>query len=229
MTCVVGLADEKGRILVAADSAGVRVDDLSLTVRLDPKVFRVGDFVIGCAGSFRAAQVLRYRFTPPRPAEGQDVYAFMVTSFVDAVRAALRDAGVERLHEEVETGLGEFVVGYRSRVFLVEQDFQVAEAASGYASAGVGCQVARGALYATVGRPAKERIETALLAAQEHSAGVRGPFIVEVLEGEVSRGGKGDVREGRVDRRRGARGAKRPDGQTAIAACAKDGGLGLGV
>src|SRR5690242_15173484 len=82
MTCIVGLVAADGRVHLGGDSAGIAGYDL--TVRKDPKVFRVGEFAVGFTSSFRMGQLLRFAFTPP-PIEG-DLDAYMVTTFVNALR-----------------------------------------------------------------------------------------------------------------------------------------------
>lgn len=47
MTCIVGYFDKKTKkVTIGGDSAGV--SGLHITIRKDPKVFRVGEFIIGC-------------------------------------------------------------------------------------------------------------------------------------------------------------------------------------
>lgn len=172
MTCIVGLVD-RGKVWLGGDSAGVA--GLSLSVRRDEKVFRNADFLIGFTTSFRMGQVLRYAFTPPKRHPDKDVMAFMVTDFVDAVRAALKAAGYARRDSEVESG-GTFLVGYEGRLFRIESDYQVGDPGE-FDACGCGEDIARGALFATKDvADAEVRLGVALHAAEAFSAGVRGPF-----------------------------------------------------
>lgn len=172
MTAIVGLA-HGGRVHLGGDSAGVA--GYSLTVRADSKVFRTGPYVMGFTSSFRMGQLLRWRLDPPEPEA--DLERFMATAFVDAVRETLRDGGWLRKEHEQEEG-GTFLVGVGGRLFCLQSDFQVAEAADGYAAVGCGADIALGALYATSSgrKPPRKRLRLALEAAERFSAGVRGPY-----------------------------------------------------
>lgn len=174
MTCIIGII-ERGAILMGADSAGV--GGYSLTIRADQKVFINGPFVMGFTTSFRMGQLLRYKFNPPPHPPGMDDHEFMVKHFVEAVRTCLKDGGFAEKKNEQESG-GTFLVGYHGRLFRIESDYQVAESVHGYESCGCGDDIAKGALHVTPRLTAKRRILAALHAAEQFSAGVRGPFSV---------------------------------------------------
>lgn len=177
MTCIVGIV-ENGKVTIGGDSAGIGA--YVVTIRADSKVFRNGSFLIGYTSSFRMGQLLRYAFTPPERAADVDVFRYLATSFVDAVRDCFKAGGYARKESEQESG-GCFLIGYERRLFVVDSDFQVAESALGYIAVGSGAEVALGALYATQGRPVRERIETAITAAAQFTAGVRLPCVIEEL------------------------------------------------
>lgn len=178
MTCIVGLID-KGSVHIGGDSAGA--SGQSVTVRADRKVFRKQDFIFGFTSSFRMGQLLAHSFDPPERHAKTDVYAFMVTEFVNALRRCLQDGGFAQKHNEVESG-GTFLVGYHGRLFKIHTDYQVGEAADGFDACGCGQQIALGALFASAHSPPHERLAIALNAAERFSTGVRGPFHFETLE-----------------------------------------------
>jgi len=171
VTCIVGLR-HKGKVYIGGDSAGVAGWDLQ--VRADRKVFVNGPFAFGFCGSFRLSQILPYSFAPPKRNAEKDVYAFMVTEFVDAERSARKSGGWAKKENEVEKG-GFFLVGYAGRLFYVESDYQVGEASVDYNATGCGSSYAIGSLYTSKGEP-KSRVKLALQCAESNSAGVRGPF-----------------------------------------------------
>jgi len=178
MTCIVGLVSKDG-VYIGGDSAGVY--DTVVERRTDVKVFRRADFVIGFTSSFRMGQLLRFKLNAPPQHADTDTYEYMVTDFIDAVRDCLKDGGYARKSEEAETG-GTFLVGYKGRLFEVDEDYQVAEHIAGYTAVGCGARFALGALYAlkhitTMG--AREMVKVALEAAAEMSTGVRAPFSIE--------------------------------------------------
>lgn len=174
MTCIVGLVD-KGEVLIGGDSAGVNCRSLAMQVRSDHKIFRNGPFLMGFTSSFRMGQLLRFSFNPPKRHTDIDVYAYMVTDFVDAVRDCLKDGGYAERYNDVERG-GEFLVGYEGRLFRIESGYEVGETVYGYDAVGCGEDIALGSLCSTAGGAPKDRIHQALKAAAQFSAGVSAPF-----------------------------------------------------
>jgi ATP-dependent protease HslVU (ClpYQ) peptidase subunit len=81
---------------------------------------------------------------------------------------------------EQESG-GSFLVGYRGRLFEIQSDYQVAETTYGFAATGCGEDYLLGAMHALAAEKPEQRILRALAAAEEFSAGVRGPFIVKSI------------------------------------------------
>lgn len=173
MTCVAGIA-HGGKVWIGGDSAGV--SGWSLRVRADEKVFRSGHLVMGFTTSFRMGQLLRYGLKVPEQT-GKDDYGFLCTTFVDAVRECLKAGGYATKENEAEKG-GDFLLGYRGNLYHVAADYQVARAAVGFDAVGCGRDVAIGALAVTPKQPPRRRILTALKAAEDFNAAVRGPFAV---------------------------------------------------
>lgn len=181
MTCIVGIA-QGGNVWIGGDSAGVA--GMSLSQRMDVKVFRNGDFVMGFTSSFRMGQLLAHKLKPPRRHPKDDVYAFMVTDFIDAVRDCLKAGGYAEAHNNAERG-GTFLVGHEGRLFKIESDYQVGESMNGYDACGCGEDIALGALYSTVGKQPKDRVFSALAAADQFSAGVCAPYNIVCLRDEI--------------------------------------------
>ncbi|MER5780251.1 hypothetical protein ABT104_00770 [Streptomyces mobaraensis] len=208
---IVGLTDED-RVYLGGDAAGI--SGSRLTIRKDPKVFRNGPFVLGFCGSFRMGQLLHHVFKAPKP-KGDDLDRFMTTRFVDKLRACLKEAGWARKDSEQEKG-GTFLVGIHGRLFIVYEDYQVAEPADGYAAIGCGNEFALGSLHttATADLGPRERLTAALTAASHHSTGVCGPFthaaapsVSELLELKAARHQDGAL----PSQRRAADAAERSD------------------
>lgn len=174
MTCIAGIADGSN-VWIGGDSAAV--DGLNLWIRADSKVFKNGPFVMGFTTSFRMGQLLSQAFDPPKRHADTDVYKFMVTDFVNAVRDCLKSGGYAETRDGAESG-GTFLVGYEGRLFKIENDYQVGETTNGYDACGSGANVALGSLFSTDGKPT-DRIIKALTAAAAFNAGVYAPFRVE--------------------------------------------------
>jgi len=182
VTCIAGLVDGRD-VWMGGDSAGVA--DWALTVRRDPKVFRVGEMLIGFTSSFRMGQLLRHRLVLPEHQREVSVERWLAVDFVDAVRTCLADGGWREKDKDRESG-GHFLVGYRGVLAEVESDFQVGLARDRFAAVGCGAEAARGALWALQRvrdrRTPPERLRLALGAAERLSAGVRGPFTILRME-----------------------------------------------
>ncbi len=179
MTCIVGLVQDD-KIYMGADRAGV--SKMSLSVRADPKVFVREPFIMGFTSSFRMGQLLQYKFSVPEIGKEQDVFAYMATIFVDAVRACLKSGGFAKKKDEEESG-GQFLVGYAGRLFTIESDYQVAEDVVSYAATGCGQDIALGSLFSTPLADPEFRLSVALEAAEAFSAGVRRPFDILSIGG----------------------------------------------
>jgi hypothetical protein len=175
VTAIAGLVHD-GKVYIGGDSAGVSGWDL--LVRADPKVFTTGPFVMGFTSSFRMGQLLRWSFQTPEHHEDVPDDKYMATSFIDAVRATLSAGGFAKKEAEREFG-GTFLVGYRGRLWVVSDDYQVGEPRYGVAAVGCGDSQALGSLHTSQEwTDPTARLLCALEASERYSAGVRGPFTV---------------------------------------------------
>lgn len=176
MTLIVGVI-EKEKVFIGADSASV--GGLNITIRKDPKVFKVGDFIIGCTTSWRMIQLIRYSFKPPKRYDDVDIFEYLCTSFVNELRTVFKNGGFSEIDKGVESG-GTFLIGWRNRLFYIDSDYQVGEAVDNHEACGCGKYYALGALDSMdPARPAQERIKEALQIGVYRSGGVRPPFIIE--------------------------------------------------
>lgn len=180
MTCIVGLIDPFSKaVYIGGDSfqsSGYYQYNLSSV----PKVFRNADFLIATAGLVRVARVLQYSFTPPEIPPEMSLDHYMNTLFIDAMREALKEAGVAKKDEEAEKHENEVLVGYQGRLFKIDSRYAVCEYQHGYAAIGVGEELALGSLYSTrlLDLASRERVLLALETAEAHSSGVKAPFTV---------------------------------------------------
>ena len=195
MTVIVALTDGQ-TCWVGGDSAGVN-GGLHMRVRADPKVFTLTGtdrrkYAIGFTDSWRMGQLLRYGFIPPGRTSGYGLHEYMCTTFMDAVRDRFKTAGWARKDEERELG-GNFIVGTGGRLFEIFSDYQVGETRLPYMATGCGEYYALGSLHATSssvaglwnkgeGVPPVNRLQLAMQAAAQFSAGVREPFTIVSAE-----------------------------------------------
>ncbi len=178
MTCIVGV-EQAGRVWMGGDSAGVHKSSLSLEVRNEPKVFKKGSMVIGFTTSYRMGQLLQHSLVLPMHPKGKPSDEYLCTDFVNAVRRCFNDGGFLTRKDGEESG-GIFLLGYKKRLYIVYNDFQIGSVACGYNACGCGRDLALGSLHGTrafIDDP-KQRIVMALEAAAQFSVGVSPPFTI---------------------------------------------------
>jgi len=182
MTCIVGFIDEQKNIYLGGDSAGV--SGLDVTIRKDPKVFKIGKMVIGYTSSFRMGQLLRFKLKIPKQSKQMDDYEYMCSLFIDAVRKCLKDNGYAEVKNNEEK-IGEFIVGYKGNLYKISGDLQVGMSEENYNVCGCGSSYALGSLATDpYSLSPKYRILKALEVAEKFSGGVRHPFRIVTLNKE---------------------------------------------
>ena len=177
MTCIVGYLDKKNKkVILGGDSAAVGED--TTFVNNDSKVFGVGDFIIGCTTSFRMIQLLKFSFKPPKVKK--EIFEYMCTDFVNAVRECFIEGGFMETFENGSDKGGCFLVGYKNRLFRIEEDFAVFENANGIDAVGCGDEFALGALHTISDQQIKsdDKVIKALQTAAYYSNGVCEPFYI---------------------------------------------------
>jgi hypothetical protein len=184
MTCIVGMLHD-GKVSIGADSAGVA--GLDITIRKDPKVFKTGDFLIGCTSSFRMIELLQFSLKVKERGD-KEIYEYMCTDFINGVRKCFKKGGyIQKFSAGDEKG-GSFLVGYEGRLFKIGNDFQVGESSENYDSVGCGEDYAKGSLFESTSSrnvgtsfSTEDRITRALETAEKFSGGVQGPFIIKTI------------------------------------------------
>lgn len=177
MTCVVGLV-EKGRVYIGVDSSSVQGWTRRTTTL--QKVFRRGPFLIGYTTSFRMGQILEHHLEVPKQGDDESDMTYMVTQFIESARTLLKEKGFAKIEANAETG-GQFLVGYRGRLYSVQNDFQVGEMSERMDSIGSGGEYALGAMMALAGQAPTRRIKKALSIAAHFNMGVCAPFFVRSI------------------------------------------------
>jgi ATP-dependent protease HslVU (ClpYQ) peptidase subunit len=180
MTCIVGIA-EGGEVWMGADSfflaGGVVYSGPS-------KLFRVGDFIIGGAGSWRTSELVGYCAKVQPPESGADIRRYLATDFAKALREAATEYGYMGQTEEGQQSIGyRILIGAQGCLFNFDGVLSHLYIPEGYAAIGSGAEVAMGSLYTTRGSEEgpRWRLERALEAAEALTDGVRRPFTFECL------------------------------------------------
>lgn len=144
-------------MVIAGDS--LAANSIYKHERLDKKVFKkthtspngIENFIYGFTTSFRMGQILQYLFNEPMIEDDKlngDLFAYMVKDYIPALRACLKENWHNKIEETMDNNCGQFIVGFRDRLFTIHQDLQVAEVVDDYVSVGSGYEVALGSLYA---------------------------------------------------------------------------------
>jgi 20S proteasome alpha/beta subunit len=176
MTTIAGIETKRG-VMIGGDSASVSRIELTVTKTGIRKVFQVGYFLMGCAGSFRMMQLLRYALKvdlQERILMNDEEYLSIV--FTIALRKCFEDNAYSDF-ESNEDG-GEFLLGYNGRLYAVYPDFQINRSLDGFGAVGTGAAYALGSLATSEGQKAEARIEQALEAAARFSAGTCPPYAI---------------------------------------------------
>ncbi len=177
MTLLLG-TEHRGKVHLIADSISVDGDG-AINVTDTPKVWRSGPWVVGVAGSWRILSLLRWRVTLPAVRLDDDVCRVINVDLVDAIQAAMREAGYSSEDEKNEVSW-ECLVGARGALFYLDATLGVIHPHDGIASAGHKIVAASGAAALRSQRPWKRGAEHALRraaeAAEESGSDARGPF-----------------------------------------------------
>lgn len=177
MTCIVGHID-KEKVYIGADSMSVEGKYLAKVIRRDPKVFKIRDFIIGGTTSWRMIQLLRFRLVLPEVDPDKDFFEYMCTSFIDAVRFLFKDNGFEDTRGNRDELGGQFLVGYKNRLFRICEDYQVEENVLPFNACGCGADFALGSMFENKQTDKLKVVEDALKASEALSAGVTAPFLI---------------------------------------------------
>lgn len=175
MTCIVAL-EHQGKVYMGGDSAACEGWNICETSR--PKVFYLGNMVIGYTSSFRMGQLLQYNLSAPkREHSNNDDMRYLVAQFIPAVRDCLKVGGYTKIENNQEEG-GIFLLGWYGKIYKITGDFQVLNTVGKFTAIGCAEHYAMGALAAMNVAGPEKAILRALEIAGTFSNGVRGPYYV---------------------------------------------------
>lgn len=179
MTCVIGM-ERDGKVYMGADSQTSTAEWKART-KMNKVFFRDGErFLFGTSGSVRMNNLLHYALEIPYRNPEMSAEQYMVTDFINAVRATFRAGGWLYKDNDREWS-GVFMVGYEGKLWIVDTDFQIARLDPALHCLGSGDQYAYGAMLALDALAPTTRIKAALEIAGRLCPSVGGPYYVEVL------------------------------------------------
>jgi len=180
MTCIVAIA-ENGKVYMGGDSLSSTGGGYT-RIKKEKKVYKVGEFLIGSAGSIRGSNLLRFSLDVPKNT-GKDDYKYIITVVVPIVRELFTEGGLTKIDNNEEGVIVYLLIGYRGVVYNFYGDFQIDVYAEDFTAMGSGRAYAMGvmeSLSETELSP-KEKIIRALQIAGKYNAFVGAPYYVEEL------------------------------------------------
>lgn len=182
MTCVAVVTDGN-KTVIGGDSLIVKGGEQELPK--NRKVFKKTDpsgtvWLCGFCGSCRMGQIFQYVFRIPEMTtrNRNNVRGYMVSKFVPALKKCFSEEGYQGVSRGRKMD-GSLLVVFLGKIFVIDEDYHVAESSDPFSAIGVGEAPAKGSLYTSASFPdLRQRIQCALEAAQKFSAGVREPFVM---------------------------------------------------
>ena len=158
MTTIVGVV-KNGHVILGADSqvtSGSRPNS-------HPKMQKITNnngYLIAGSGDSTPCDILQYIFIPPVPTttERKNLYKFMITKFVPAMREVLEENGYKPDSNDKDAGF-DMLFAFDGELFEIGDDFSVLLNGDGIYGIGSGSGIAIGALYA--GKTVEESLEYA--------------------------------------------------------------------
>ena len=173
MTCIAVVRDEINNKIYMAGERGAS-DDGTILALSSPKVWKLGPYLIGYAGSMDGERI-RYNFNPYVP-DIKDTDKFMQTKFIKQLRAFYNDFWVDT-SKEGDLGL---IIAVRGNIYEHSSaDMSLSKYTLPYLAMGSGAEYAYGYLNATEkSKDPRKRVVGAVNAAIKFSPSCMGPIDV---------------------------------------------------
>lgn len=173
MTCVLAIKSKK-RLILAGDRAAS--DGYNQMILARPKIAKLGPkFYVGASGSFRNLQIATEIELDKTP-ETDKEYEYLLYNYIPALQERLSSLNAMHVLHNVATMPGSLIAIVNGKIFGIQDDLSILEPVDDYLAIGSGTAFASGALYATDGKPLRQRAEIALNAAAYLGQGISPPF-----------------------------------------------------
>jgi ATP-dependent protease HslVU (ClpYQ) peptidase subunit len=139
MTTVVCVQHNRDTVM-ASDSAGT--NSTRQWIQDKPKVIKVGDFVIGYAGSYREANIIEYEFEPLDKEDGETDEKYLYRN-VNAIKDLFENRKTNDKDHRCNSSL---LIYYKDKVYEFDTDFQFMHWSSQIYAIGSGSGYALGAM-----------------------------------------------------------------------------------
>ena len=169
MTTIIGVC-KNGNVTMGADSQVTDGTRKNNHVKME-KITKNNGYLIAGSGDSQPCDILQHIFIPPIPtvSERKDLYKFMITKFVPAMRECLDENGWKPSSDDKDSGFN-MLFAFDGELFDIGDDFSVLLNSDGIYGVGAGSQFAIGALYAGAS------VEKALEIAGNNDIYTSGPF-----------------------------------------------------
>ena len=147
MTTIVGVV-KNGHVILGADSQVTSNSRPNMHPKLQ-KITKNNGYLIAGSGDSTPCDILQHIFIPPVPAatDRKDLYKFMITKFVPAMREVLDENGYKLDGNDKDAGF-DMLFAFDGELFEIDSDFSVLLNGDGIYGIGSGSPFAIGALYA---------------------------------------------------------------------------------
>jgi ATP-dependent protease HslVU (ClpYQ) peptidase subunit len=171
MTTIVALV-KNGSVIMGADTQVTDDDRRNNHIGME-KITKNNGYLIAGSGDSTPCDILQHIFEPPVPtvAERKNLYKFMITKFVPAMRECLQENSWKPDPDDKDSGFS-MIIAFDGEVFDIGDDFSVLLNGDGIYGVGNGSKFAVGALYAGA------TVEKALEIAAHNDIYTSGPFLI---------------------------------------------------
>jgi ATP-dependent protease HslVU (ClpYQ) peptidase subunit len=169
MTTIVGVC-KNGNVTLGADSQ-VTDDDRRHNSLIAEKITKNNGYLIAGSGDSTPCDILQHIFVPPVPTvtERKNLYKFMITKFVPAMRECLAENEYRPDPTDKDAGFS-MLIAFDGELFDIGSDFSVLLNSKGIYGVGNGAKYAIGAIEAGAS------VERALEIAADNDIYTSGPF-----------------------------------------------------
>jgi ATP-dependent protease HslVU (ClpYQ) peptidase subunit len=183
MTIIAACRDQDGSVWMGADSVSVTPNN-DARFGAAPKIFQLGEFLIGSTGTVNCHQIVQYRTEFPLPPCDGDLLEYMVKFFVGSLRSAMKEHGGEcKTTAETTEMDGRLLVGIRGQLFTVDGGYGVHVPRAPIAAIGCADQLAYAAMFTArklvPTMHARAVVQCGLEAAAEYDIMIRPPFHIQ--------------------------------------------------
>lgn len=181
MTCIVALKHD-GVLYLGSDSQV----SFGGTIFYDsePKVFKKGSMIIGCAGNLVFGKILKYNFNIPDHSESLSDLEYLNSVFVDSLREICRKREYLKVIDSRSGTSDSTLICYHGEIYRLSSDFDVTLFSGDFISIGSGGEFALGSMYSTSGVSPIDRLNTAIEAACLYDDGCGGDIKTLRLTGD---------------------------------------------